>query len=127
MDNCEQRTPAHYLTLGRSKLADTAAHAYLARVRVKPSMSEPDVEVRAHATPTNEFVVRAARPEDEPVIEQMFSECFGIPARASNGAGAGSARREVTAKRLSSRTTAALSGTGRAPPRTCGSSDAGRG
>lgn len=46
---------------------------------VKPSMSEPDVEVRAHATPTNEFVVRAARPEDEPVIEQMFSECFGTP------------------------------------------------
>lgn len=123
MDNCEQRTPAHYLTLGRSKLADTAAHAYLARVNVKPSMSEPDVEVRAHATPTNEFVVRAARPEDEPVIEQMFSECFGTPRSRVEwrwrwfGAPGGHGEALVLEN----------DGTGRAPPRTCGSSDAGRG
>lgn len=42
-------------------------------------MSGPDVEVRADATRTNEFVVRAARPEDEPAIEQMFFQCFGTP------------------------------------------------
>jgi GNAT superfamily N-acetyltransferase len=42
-------------------------------------MSGADVGVPAGARETSEFVVRAARPEDEPVIEQMFSECFGTP------------------------------------------------
>ena len=42
-------------------------------------MSGPDVEVRTDATQTDEFVTRAARPEDEPAIEQMFFQCFGTP------------------------------------------------
>jgi GNAT superfamily N-acetyltransferase len=42
-------------------------------------MSGPDVGRRAEAGQTQEFIVRAARPEDEPAIEQMFSECFGTP------------------------------------------------
>jgi GNAT superfamily N-acetyltransferase len=42
-------------------------------------MSGPDVEKRSDTRQTSEFVVRAARPEDEPAIEQMFLECFGTP------------------------------------------------
>jgi hypothetical protein len=53
-------------------------HAPSAQANVN-LMSGPDVGVRADATQTNEFVVRAARPEDEPTIERMFSECFGAP------------------------------------------------
>jgi hypothetical protein len=46
-------------------------------------MSRPDVEERADARQASEFIVRAAVPEDEPAIEQMFLECFGTPRSAA--------------------------------------------
>jgi GNAT superfamily N-acetyltransferase len=67
-----------HLPLGREKLADAAVQHRAARVNVDV-VSSPQEDVPDGSRESAEFLVRAARTEDEPAIEEMFLECFGTP------------------------------------------------